>query len=140
MREIEKGREEGRDPASPSSLGGRRCIIQLDILRSHTYGTRVKPPASDDGLLRYGGKVGRKDRVEDAFFFGVLVRWSDIISVESRNWCLMDAAIKNRVWKEIWKRYDFLDHERARDVRLRKIKKLYQSYKVKLHKRWLEHQ
>ncbi|KAG1367034.1 hypothetical protein COCNU_13G008240 [Cocos nucifera] len=37
------------------------------------------------------------------------------------------------------KRYDFLDHERARDVRLKRIGELYQGYKVKLHKEWLEH-
>ncbi|KAG1360640.1 hypothetical protein COCNU_09G001030 [Cocos nucifera] len=47
--------------------------------------------------------------------------------------------IRDRVWEEIWRRYDFSDHERARDVRLRKIKKLYWGYKIKLHRGWLKH-
>ena len=35
-------------------------------------------------------------------FFGVLVRRSDIIPIESRDWRLMDAAIKDRLWEKIW--------------------------------------
>ncbi|KAG1330974.1 hypothetical protein COCNU_02G009420 [Cocos nucifera] len=42
----------------------------------------------------------------------------------------MDDTVRDRIWKEIWRRYDFLDHERARDARLKKIRELYQSYKV----------
>ncbi|KAG1363597.1 hypothetical protein COCNU_11G004240 [Cocos nucifera] len=48
--------------------------------------------------------------------FGVLVRRSDIILVEPRDWHSMDAAIRDWVWKKIWRRYDFFNHERARDV------------------------
>ncbi|KAG1363585.1 hypothetical protein COCNU_11G004120 [Cocos nucifera] len=51
----------------------------------------------------------------------------------------MDAAVRDWVWEEIWRRYDFFDHERARDARLRKIEELHQGYKVKLYRGWLEH-
>ncbi|EHA8589006.1 hypothetical protein COCNU_scaffold007518G000030 [Cocos nucifera] len=71
-------------------------------------------------------------------FFGVLVRRSDIIPVEPKDRQLMDDTVRDRVWEEIW-RYDFSDHERARDVRLKKFGELYRGYKVKLHKEWLEH-
>ena len=37
------------------------------------------------------------------------------------------------------RRYDFPDHERARDAQLRKIGVMYRNYKVKLHRGWLEH-
>ena len=36
------------------------------------------------------------------FFFGVLVRRSDIIPVEPRDWRLIDAALRDQVWEEIW--------------------------------------
>ncbi|EHA8590433.1 putative ovule protein [Cocos nucifera] len=58
-------------------------------------------------------------------FFGVLVGQSDIISIEPRDWRLMDATIRNRVWEDIWRMYDFSDHERAQDARLKKIEELY---------------
>ncbi|EHA8591425.1 hypothetical protein COCNU_scaffold052174G000010 [Cocos nucifera] len=67
-------------------------------------------------------------------FFGVLVRLSDIIFIEPKDWHLMDYTVRD------WRRYDFFDHERARDTRLRKIGELYRSYKIKLHRGWLEHQ
>ncbi|KAG1366528.1 hypothetical protein COCNU_13G003180 [Cocos nucifera] len=35
---------------------------------------------------------------------------------QPRDWHLMDATIRDRVWKEIWRRYDFSDHKRAQDV------------------------
>ncbi|EHA8587294.1 hypothetical protein COCNU_scaffold001797G000010 [Cocos nucifera] len=74
------------------------------------------------------------------FFSRVLVRRSDIIPVEPKNWRLMDATIRDWVWEEIWRRYDFSDHERARDARLKKIEELYRGYKIKFHRGWLEHQ
>ncbi|KAG1331704.1 hypothetical protein COCNU_02G016720 [Cocos nucifera] len=44
------------------------------------------------------------------------------------------------MWNRQYQRmYDFFDHERARDVRLKKIEELYWDYKVKLHREWLEH-
>ncbi|KAG1334155.1 hypothetical protein COCNU_03G002740 [Cocos nucifera] len=37
------------------------------------------------------------------------------------------------------RRYDFPNHERTRDIRLKKIGELYRNYKIKLHKGWLKH-
>ncbi|EHA8588535.1 hypothetical protein COCNU_scaffold005698G000010 [Cocos nucifera] len=49
-----------------------------------------------------------------------------------------ECALSNRTFHSpthmAHRRYDFFDHKRARDVRLRKIVKLYQGYKVKLHR------
>ena len=44
------------------------CIITW-CWRFHMWTIHVEPSASDDGLLRCEGKVGRRDRVEDAFLF-----------------------------------------------------------------------
>ncbi|KAG1368434.1 putative Myb/SANT-like DNA-binding domain protein [Cocos nucifera] len=49
-------------------------------------------------------------------FFGILMRQSDIILVLSIDCRLMDAGIKDRVWKEIWRRYDFPNYEKTQDV------------------------
>ena len=48
-----------------------------------------------------GRPVGETAR-EMHSFFGVLVRRSDIIPVEPRDWRLMEAAVRDRVWEEIW--------------------------------------
>ena len=48
-----------------------------------------------------GMPIGKTTR-EMHSFFGVLVRQSNIIPVKPRDWHLMDAAIRNRVWEEIW--------------------------------------
>ncbi|EHA8588170.1 hypothetical protein COCNU_scaffold004286G000010 [Cocos nucifera] len=51
-----------------------------------------------------------------------------------------DPTCMAHVWNRLHqRRYDLFDHERARDVRLKKIGELYWNYKVKLHKGWLEH-
>ncbi|KAG1331570.1 hypothetical protein COCNU_02G015380 [Cocos nucifera] len=44
------------------------------------------------------------------------------------------------VWnRQHQRRYDFSDHERTRDARLKKIGELYRGYKVKIYRGWLEH-
>ncbi|EHA8588778.1 hypothetical protein COCNU_scaffold006638G000010 [Cocos nucifera] len=62
------------------------------------------------------GRLVGETTWEINFFFEVLVRRSDIIPIEPRDWHLIDAAVRDRVWEEIWRRYDFSDHERARDA------------------------
>ncbi|EHA8588969.1 hypothetical protein COCNU_scaffold007449G000040 [Cocos nucifera] len=103
---------------------------------AHLWNRQYQVMVYYDANERLIGEIMRKMHS----FFGVLVRQSDIIPIEPKDWHLMDAAVRDRVWKEIWRRYDFFDHERAQDIRLRKIGDLYQSYKVKLHRGWLEHQ
>ncbi|EHA8588558.1 hypothetical protein COCNU_scaffold005780G000010 [Cocos nucifera] len=73
---------------------------------------------------------------------------SDIYSTDgiysigaSSSWIFYGPIRTAHMWNcQHQRRYDFSDHERARDARLRKIEKLYRDYKVKLHRGWLEHQ
>ncbi|EHA8587182.1 hypothetical protein COCNU_scaffold001528G000010 [Cocos nucifera] len=130
--ESERERGMGFDLASASSSQ----IFYDPTCMAHVWNRQHQVMVYYDAEGRPVGETMR----EMPSFFGVLMRWSDIISVEPRDWHLMDAAIKNWVWEEIWRRYGFFYHKRARDARLRKIGELYWVYKVKLYRGWLEHQ
>jgi hypothetical protein len=39
----------------------------------------------------------------------------------------------------VQRRYDFPDHERAREACLQRIGELYRHYRIRLHRWWVEH-
>ncbi|EHA8587198.1 hypothetical protein COCNU_scaffold001568G000010 [Cocos nucifera] len=59
----------------------------------------AKPPASSDGVIQLGGKANKGDHMRDAF--------------------LSQSTYERR--------YDFSNHERARDAQLKKMGELYQG-------------